>query len=251
MRILKSLAYLILLIPTTAFSYAYVDIDTVVDMDNGAYPFADASYWDSPEIYGDSRVNWLSGSQAYSRFDLYGTSEFDFLGGSLDGIVQAHNDAIASLNGGTIEFSILTRDSSTLNINSGTIRFASSLDSSEIIFSGGVIEVAIALKENSTLTVVGDNLNYSYTGRNDTFGYDSYLLTGLFQTGEDINTEIRLYDGFIGLINFSDTTNISEPAILPLFFLLFILMLYMVKGGAAFSFIHTKSPVAPCDIQYS
>lgn len=208
---IKPLVLVILLVPIKGFGYAYSDINVEVDINNGLYPFSDASYWDFPEIYGSSKVDWISGPQAYSRFRLYDTSELDLLGGSIDGNIGTYDNAIAIINGGSVDFAISARDLSKLYINSGTVRFADSFDSSEIIFSGGMV-ATIAVKESSTLTVVGNNLNYTYTGRNDVFGYDRYLLTGSFQAGGAINTDLFIYDGFSGQINLATPTNIPEPS---------------------------------------
>ena len=237
MPFLKSLIFLFLLIPLNAYSYPYYDTHAIVDLENGIYPFSDASYWDHPAMYGSSKVDWVSGRVAYSRFRLFDTSEFNISGGLIDGNLMTYDNAVSNVNGGRVDFAISSWDTSKMFINGGTIRYASSHSSSEVIYSGGTIDFGIAVKDSSTLTVVGHDLEYNYTGRDDIFGYDRYLLTGIFQNGDFINTELRLYDTFTGAINLVAPNDVPEPTSLSLFILAVLFFMYMAnKQGNTFRY---------------
>ncbi len=210
---IKIVLLLLVFLPVQAFSYSYFDINVVVDLDTGSNPFHEASYWDYPEVYGNSKVDWISGSQDYSRFKLLEQSEFNFLGGSIDANIHMNDTSVANLDGGFVEWAISANELASMLFNSGRIRYASAYDNSEITYRGGQIDIAIALHDDSMLTVIGSNIDYSYVSRNDVFGYDSYLLTGLFEAGDSFQTELRLYDGFTGSINMPSAVPIP-PALL-------------------------------------
>ncbi|GAD03397.1 hypothetical protein [Agarivorans albus] len=220
---MKGLIFSLLLLSLQAYSYPFTNTDINVDLDADINPFIwEDPYWDYPNFYGNSALNWQSGKWDFSRLHFWDNSEFNFIGGATNANVASYRDSIINVDGGNIEFAAFTRDTSSLNINSGNVRHAHAFGNSSITYRGGHIDVGITLSDASILNVIGSNLDYNLIGRDDHFGRDIYSLTGVLENGEAFETQLKLTDGFSGEIKLLQPVSVQEPKSVLLLILAFM-----------------------------
>jgi hypothetical protein len=175
------------------------------------FPLKNSDYWNYPE-FGSSNVTWKSGSMNYSRFNFYGNSNFEFVGGSIDAMMLIAGTSNAHLTGGNVAWAISAMNQGKFEIDSGYVRVAQAQDEGHITYKGGDVGIEINLRGNASLDVFGSNLSYKLLQHSNLWGRDEYLLTGFLSDGSQLSTNLNLYDGFNGNVNLNNGVSaVPEP----------------------------------------